>query len=339
MAHALITGSAGFIGSSLARELVSRGSQITCLVRKSSRLQRLADVSPPLAYGDVTDPHSLREPMAGASLVYHLAGAHTSLRAAEFCRVNEQGVRNLLDVAAAQPQPPVVVLVSSLAAAGPAPWGRLRADDDPPCPVSHYGRSKRAGELVAEEFAGRLPITIIRPGITFGEGDMLSLPIFRAIARSRMHFVPGYFPNRFSMMHVADLVEVLISAAQRGKRLTPEACAGGSPAKPGYYFAACGEDPTYFEFGRLIARAMGIRALAMPWATPVVWMVAAINELRGQIRRRPFNLGLDKAREATAGSWACSCQTMIDDLGFRCPLPLQERLRQTVAWYREEGWL
>ena len=260
------------------------------------------------------------------------------MRAAEFYRVNEQGVRNLLEVAAAQPQPPVVVLVSSLAAAGPAPWGRLRTDDDPICPVSHYGRSKRAGELAAEEFAGRLPITVIRPGIVFGEGDLLSLAIFVAIARMRIHFVPGYLPSRFSMMHVADLVEVLIRAAQRGKRLTPQACAGGSPAKPGYYFAACGEDPTYFEFGRLIARALGIRALAMPWATAMTWTVAAINELRGQIRRRPVKLGLDKAREATAGSWACSCQTMIDDLDFRSPLPLQERLSQTVAWYRKEGW-
>jgi nucleoside-diphosphate-sugar epimerase len=339
MAHALITGAAGFIGSSLARELLSRGSQVTCLVRRTSRLERLADVGPPLAYGDVTDQQSLREPMAGAAVVYHLAGSHNPLRAAEFYRVNEQGVRNLLEVAAAQAQPPVVVLVSSLAAAGPAPWGRLRTDDDPICPVSHYGRSKRAGELVAEEFAGRLPISVIRPGIVFGEGDMQNLATVLAVARTRIHFVPSYLPNRYSMIHVADLVEVLIRAAQRGKRLTPEACAGGSPTKPGYYFAASGEDPTYFEFGRLIAGALGIRALAMPWATAVVWMVAAINELRGQIRRRAVKLGLDKAREAMAGSWACSCQTMIDDLDFHPPLPLKERLDQTFAWYRQQGWL
>lgn len=339
MAYNLITGAAGFIGSSLTRELLSRGSQVVCLVRRSSSLERLADVRPPLVYGDVTDPQSLREPVVGASVVYHLAGSNSVLRAADFYRVNEQGVRNLLEVAAAQPQPPVVVLVSSLAAAGPAPWGRLRTDDDPIFPVSHYGHSKRAGELVAEEFSGRLPITVIRPGIVFGEGDLQCLPIFRAIARTRIHFVPGYLPNRYSMMHGADLVEVLIRAAQRGKRLTPETCAGGSSAKPGYYFAACGEDPTYFEFGRLIARAMGISALSMPWATVVVWMVAAMNELRGQIRRRPAKLGLDKAREAMAGSWACSCQTLIDDLDFRCPLPLEERLRQTVGWYRRQGWL
>jgi nucleoside-diphosphate-sugar epimerase len=339
MTHALVTGASGFIGSALARELVSRGSPVTCLVRRSSRLERLADVTVPLAYGDVTDRQSLREPMAGASVVYHVAGLVRALRAAELYRVNGQGVRNLLEVAAAQPQPPVVVLVSSLAAAGPAPWGRLRTDDDPICPLSHYGHSKRVGELAAEEFAGRLPITVIRPGIILGEGDMLSLPIFRAIAWTRIHFVPGYFPNRFSMMHVADLVEVLIRAAQRGKRLTPEGCAGGSAAKPGYYFAACGEHPTYYEFGRLIARAMGVKALAMPWATPVTWAVAAVSELAGQIGRRPANLGLDKAREATAGCWACSCQRMIDDLDFRCPLPLEERLSQTVAWYREHGWL
>jgi nucleoside-diphosphate-sugar epimerase len=302
-------------------------------------LERLAGLKLRLAYGDITDRESLREPMAGASLVYHLAALPTALRRADFYRVNEQGVRNVLEVAAEQARPPVVVLVSSLAAAGPAPWGRLRTDDDPICPVSHYGRSKRGGELVAEQFAGRLPITIIRPGIVFGENDTLGFPIFLAIACTRIHFVPGYLPHRFSMLHVADLVEVLIRAAERGKRLSPEGCAGRWPGRPGYYFAACGEDPTYSEFGRQILRAMGIRGLAMPWATAIAWAVAATYEVRGQILRRPAKLGLDKAREAIAGSWACSCQRMIDDLDFRPPLPLQERLCQTVTWYREQGWL
>ena len=49
--------------------------------------------------------------------------------------------------------------------------------------------------------------------------------------------------------------------------------------------------------------------------------------------------GIDKAREARAGSWTCSSAAAARDLGFCVAKPLEERLRQTVDWYREHGWL
>jgi hypothetical protein len=72
---------------------------------------------------------------------------------------------------------------------------------------------------------------------------------------------------------------------------------------------------------------------------PLVWMIAAVNELASQLRRRPHILGLDKAREAAAGSWACSTATLRRDTGFAPDKPLRQRLDQVAQWYINQGWL
>jgi dihydroflavonol-4-reductase len=50
-------------------------------------------------------------------------------------------------------------------------------------------------------------------------------------------------------------------------------------------------------------------------------------------------LNIDRARDYAAGSWLCSPKRAIEELGFCVETPLVERVRQTIAWYRAEGWL
>jgi nucleoside-diphosphate-sugar epimerase len=110
-------------------------------------------------------------------------------------------------------------------------------------------------------------------------------------------------------------------------------------AARGCYFAACGEDPTYAELGRMIATALGRRVRVVPTIRPLVWTIAGLAALWQWMVRQPGYFQPDKAREALAGSWACSAQAARDELGFTPAAPLAERLRQTAQWYRENGWL
>ena len=354
MAKVLVTGGTGFIGSHLAAALLRHGDEVTCLVRKTSlssrrdrgrgspaeRLDRLKALGVTIASGDVTDRESLTAPVAGKSIVYHLAGRVAALTGREFLQVNRQGVENLAQACAEQPDPPVLLMVSSLAAAGPAPPGRLRTETDPLRPVSDYGRSKRAGEQAAEQFADRVPVTVVRPPIVFGEADKSSYPWFQSVERYGVHLVPGLKPRRFSLIHADDLCELLILAAERGNRLAPPQPHRETPRAGGYYFAASEDHPTYHQLGQMIGEALGHRrTLVIGFPTPMVWAVAGIGELVSHVRRRPVYLGMDKAREATAGSWACSAQKAKDELGFSPGAPLPERIRQTAQWYRQEGWL
>lgn len=334
MTQVLVTGASGFIGRQLVESLVARGDRVACLVRKSSNAAPLVEQGAELRYGDVCDPAGLSDAVREVDVVYHVAGITKAFDRADFCTVNETGVHNILSACAARTSPPNVLVVSSLAAAGPAPEGRLRTESDPPAPVSNYGFSKRAGELVAESFAGKVPITIVRPPVVLGPGDVSGLALFRSIKRIRSYFVLGR-GRIVSAIHVADLVNGMIAAADRGERL-PGADGGGR----GYYFFAADEQPTFSQLGRMVARSVNRPyALAIRLPIPILWAAGGCGELCARVARRPFYMSLDRAREMSAGHWGCSAEKAKSQLGFAPAAPLAERIQETARWYREHGWL
>ncbi len=338
MGDVLVTGASGFIGHHLTRRLLQHGERVRALVRVLSRGEQLKDDGALLVQGDVTDLDSLRRAVSGASVVYHLAGITKAFTTWEYYAVNRRGVSRMARACAEQESPPVLIVVSSLAAAGPTK-DRPREESEEPRPISIYGRSKRAGERVAEKYAAQVPTTIVRPPMVFGERDVGFFEMFKAIAVSGVHPVPGFAPRNYSVIHADDLVEALILAADRGERLPPDARTAESQGT-GYYFAACDEQPTYYQLGRLIGTALGRRrTLTIPFGPVVVRAVGAFGELSGRLRGQPAVMNCDKAREALAGSWTCSAEKAKQGLGFHLPYSLTERLRQTARWYRDEGWL
>lgn len=334
MQHALVTGASGFIGAHLVRRLREAGDRVTCLVRPSSDRSRLQVHQPEFVVGDVTDRDSVKRAVASVDVVYHLAGVTKALSKRDLQRVNVDGVRHVTQACADCANPPTLILVSSLAAAGPTKTNRLRTESDAESPVSIYGCSKLAGEREARRFSGHIPLTIIRPPIVFGEADRDGLNMFGSIARWNLHFTAGLWDKLFSVIHGDDLAAALRLAAERGKRVQANERADG------IYFATSGETPSYAELGVMIGEAVGRRHVAV-FRTPelAVWMIAAFNELFSQVRRRPHILGIDKAREATAGSWACDGLALQKATGFKPSHSLRQRLVQTAQWYRKQGWL
>jgi nucleoside-diphosphate-sugar epimerase len=219
-----------------------------------------------------------------------------------------------------------------MAAASP-PGEVPKTESDPPLPVSDYGRSKLAGERAAARYAGAVPITIVRPCVVFGAGDRGVYEVFKPIAHSGIHVVPGCGDRRVSLIAVADVVECIVLAAQIGERL-----AGDAPGR-GIYFAAA-EDLSHVELGGAIARALGRkrpRIVHLPeW---VMRATGAGGDAVSRIRRRPGWIGGDKISELLAGSWTCSSAKARRQLGWSPAAPLADRLRETAQWYRDSRWL
>jgi dihydroflavonol-4-reductase len=335
MTRALVTGATGFIGPHLVRALLDQGFAVACLRRPTSHVGLLEPLGVNFVPGDVTRPETLPAAVGGAEVVFHLAGLTRALSHGEIWAANVEGTRNVLAACASMARAPVVVIVSSLAAAGPSLGGRPQAEDGAAAPVSNYGRSKRASERVAHEFAGRVPTTIVRPPLVFGEGDRSVLAIFRPIRRFGLHLVPGFAERRFSAIHVADLSAAIIAAALRGQRIQEKA----TKTNAGYYYVAADEHPTYAELGCRIALALDRGSLVLRTPEWLTWAAAGVSEVIARVRGRPHAFNWDKAREAVAGSWTCSPMRAQRELGWNCAADLDQRLRETVTWYREHGWL
>lgn len=330
MKKILVTGASGFIGRHVVRVLHAAGLQVACLVRTGSNRQGLENTEQ--IVGDLGDPDSLRRALQGVDGVIHAAAMLKAPWRSNFASTNTIGTAHLAAACAARSTPPALIVVSSLAAAGPAPSGVARSETDPEQPISIYGRVKLDSERAASAYAAQVPITIVRPPMVFGEGDRSALALFRFTQRGWIP-LPGHSSHRLSMIHATDLADLLIAALHRGERL------GVAVPGHGLYYASADETPTLPELGGLIAAALQKpppRGVVVPMA--VLRLAAAFGELKGRITDTPQLMNLDKARELSSGPWLCSAAKARQSLGF-APQALSASLLQTAHWYRQQGWL
>ena len=140
---ALVTGASGFIGSTLIEELDTLGFEVVALMRKESRTRNLEGLKYQSVVGDLSDFDSLRSAVRGVDYVFHLAGVTKACHRRQFFECNARGTDRIARALVTNKNRLTrFVLVSSLAAAGPALTLRPRVETEQDCPVSAYGESK-----------------------------------------------------------------------------------------------------------------------------------------------------------------------------------------------------
>ena len=153
----VVTGGAGFIGSSTVDELVRRGHSVVVLDDLSSgKEENLAEVRNKITLikGSITDIEVVRKAMHEAEYVLHLA-ARTSVPKSvkdpiETNKVNVDGTLNVL-VAARDAKVKRFVFAASSSAYGETPT-LPKMEKMQPQPISPYGVTKYVGELYAQTF-------------------------------------------------------------------------------------------------------------------------------------------------------------------------------------------
>jgi nucleoside-diphosphate-sugar epimerase len=319
----LVTGATGFVGSHLAEALRRRGDEVTALVRSPKKAEALGPLGVRVVAGDLDDAGSLARAVEGQEIVFHVAGLVAARSESEFMRCNRDGTASLVR-AATKAGTSRFVLVSSMAAGGPAAPGRPLTGVEPARPVTAYGRSKLAAEAAIT--AASLPWVIVRPPTVYGPRDREVLKVFR-LARLGVAPVFGDGSQQLSAVHGADLANALVAA-------------GTAAATVGKIYYACHpEVATSAGFVRAIASAMGRRLSIVPIPAPVGRTLLVVTEAAARIAGRTTILTRDKANEFFQDAWTGDPGPLSRDSGWRATHDLKSGLADTYRWYRNAGWL
>jgi nucleoside-diphosphate-sugar epimerase len=321
--RALVTGATGFVGSHLVEALQSRSIEVTALARSAAKAADLVRSGVRVVNGDLDQAAGLDEAVRSQDVVFHVAGMVAARNEAEFFRCNRDGTSNLL-AAIARLGTPRVVLVSSLAAAGPAQRGAPLQGIETPRPVTAYGRSKLAAEQLVR--SSSLPWSIVRPPIVYGPRDREVLKMFR-LARLGLAPVFGDGTQELSAVHAADLAQALIGVAQ-----SPQ-------AKGGTYHACHPQVFTSSDLATAVAASMGRSALRVRVPLGVGRVLLAITEHTARLSGQATILTTDKANEFFQPAWTGDPASLIRDTGWHPRYDLASGLAATYQWYRKAGWL
>ncbi len=322
----LITGANGFIGSRLCRRFLSEGFEVIAGVRRTADLSALSGLGLQYRYGDVTVPDSLPDMVSGVDYIIHNAGVTKVKRGDIFFDVNATGTKHLFGaVAKYNPSIRRVIYVSSVAVAGPSLKGIPVTENDPPNPVTIYGRSKAEGEKTALSYSDRLPVVAVRPPGVYGPGEKELHALFKAVYHRLKPYI-GNLSRRLQLVHVEDLCRGIVLAT------TAETKTGT------IYFIAERQSYTMRELIRLLGKACGRKGIPLFIPSPIFRLIAACSEFAFKLVGATPMLTRNKTRELLA-SWEVSTERARREIGFESMIPFERGAKETYDWYLKEGWL
>jgi nucleoside-diphosphate-sugar epimerase len=322
--RALVTGATGFVGGHLVEALSRRGDRVTALVRTPGKARLLEQLGVHQVAGDLHDPEALARACAGQDVVYHVAGVVAAPSEPAFLRANRDGTFGLTAAMARTAPAARLVLVSSMAAGGPSTPGHPLAGDEPPRPVTQYGRSKLAGEGVVRESA--LAWTIVRPPMVYGPRDTEVLKVFKLVGWG-LAPVFGDGRQELSAVFGPDLAEALIAAAVSSRTVGRVYY----PCHPAWFTSA----GLVEGVGRALAKRPRLLHLPAGLGRAVLSLTGGLAALTG----RATILTADKAAEFLQPAWTADPGPLTRDAGWSAAHDLDAGLAITTAWYREQGWI
>ena len=335
MERILITGASGFIGSFIVEEALAKGMEVWAAVRKSSSRAFLTDSRIHFIELSLNDAPKLCEQLQGHAFDYvvHAAGVTKCLHAEDFHQVNTVGSQNLVEALLTTKQPlRRFIYISSLSIFGPIreqqPYQEIR-EDDTPQPNTAYGKSKLATERWLDGLAAKgvdFPYVILRPTGVYGPRERDYFMMAKSI-KQHVDFSVGYTQQDITFVYVSDVVQAVFLAIDHGKT--------GSK-----YFLSDGEVYQSRAFSDHLRHCLGDKWLLRIKAP--LWVLRAVTfcgEYWGRMTGKMTALNNDKYYILKQRNWRCDIQPAIDQLGYNPQVKLEEGVRRSVEWYKQQHWL
>ena len=328
----LITGASGFIGSFIVEEALRQGFETWAAVRKSSSREWLQDERIKFIELSLNSKEQLVEQLRGKNFDYvvHAAGVTKCLNRQDFRRINTEGTKNLAE-ALIELQMPLkrFVYLSSLSIFGAIkeeqPYEDIR-ENDTPKPNTEYGRSKLEAEKILDSLGSRIPYIILRPTGVYGPREKDYFVMAKSI-KQHTDFAVGYKRQDITFVYVTDVVQAVFLALNHGDNGRR-------------YFLSDGKVYQSTTFSNLIREELG-----RPWwirITAPVWVLRVITFFGEYISRMTGKVSVlnnDKFNILKQRNWRCDIQSAIDELGYQPKVTLEEGVRRTIKWYKENGWI
>ncbi|HEX7256008.1 MAG TPA: SDR family NAD(P)-dependent oxidoreductase [Gaiellaceae bacterium] len=319
----LVTGGTGFLGGAIVERLLADGRAVKALARSDDSARALDGLGAEPVRGDVLDLEALTAAMRGCDVVYHAAGVNALCvrdRSPMF-EVNVGGSHNVVNAAAAAGVRRVVY-TSSAAALGEA-RGTVGSETSPHRGsfLSSYERSKFEAEravLAAARETGT-EVVCVNPASVQGPG--------RATGSTRLLLdylngrLKAIVDSTISLVDIADCTEGHLLVEVRGE--------------PGERYVLSGATVTVREGIELLARFTGVNEPVRTLPPAVATAAAIAVETVARLRRTKPRICRDLVRTALHGH-AYDGSKATRELGLSYT-PLDEALRRTLDWFREEG--
>jgi len=326
----LVTGASGFIGSFIVEEALKRGFDTWAAVRKSSSRAFLQDERIHLIELNLSSEEQLKQQLRDHQFDYvvHAAGVTKCLHKEDFYRINTEGTKNLVRALIALQMPlRRFVYISSLSIMGAIreeqPYQEIRESDEAQ-PNTAYGLSK----LKAEQWLDTQPIpyVILRPTGVYGPRERDYFMMAKSI-QSHIDFAVGFRQQDITFVYVTDVVQAVFLAMEKGQTGRR-------------YFLSDGEVYQSTTFSDLIHRELG-----NPWwirITAPLWLLRIITfcgEYIAHLTGKVTALNNDKYNIMRQRNWRCDIEPARQELGYQPQVKLEEGVRRSIQWYKENGWL
>ncbi len=322
----LVTGATGFLGGHLIEELAKGPHVPICAYRKGSDTGNIDRLGLEKVTFDLTDRGSMLSALRNVDAVVHLAAYYTFTGKKElYDRVNVKGTADLLQ-SCKEVGVKRFLYCSSTEAMGPiaAPPG----DEGTPLnPQYEYGRSKARAEGLVK--ASGLDWTILRPSGIYGPSNLDDVAFYfiTSFKGFASKFIIGSGKNYIQFVHVKDVVQGFVKA------LDARASIGGT------YIITQARPYTYEEVYRVLAKIF--QQKEPRWRVPrslAKLMMLPIEGINLLIGRENFLYRRETVNSVTSDR-AFKIDRARRDLGYEPMYDLPEGMAETVAWYRDNGYL
>lgn len=330
----LVTGASGFIGSHIVEEALRRDEEVWAAIRPTSSKQYLTNKKINFIYLDFSDKDNLRtgisehnETHGKWDIIIHCAGATKSKDKDGFDKSNYQATRIMIEcLQELNMMPRQFIYISTLSVYGPIHEENFEPikESDIPHPNTAYAESKFKTEQYLKSIPG-LPYVILRPTGVYGPREKDYYLMAKSI-KNHVDFSVALKRQDLTFIYVKDLIQVIYLAID--KQVTQRE-----------YFVSDGEvysSRTFSDYIKKELKKSFVLRIKLPLFILKVVSLLAEKSASG---RNASTLNSDKYKIMVQKNWQCDIAPLLQELDYTPQYNLEKGVKETIAWYKKEGWL